>query len=100
MSALSKRRNRAWAKTYLIPIIFSIAFVLLSPLGLFAIFLSGDSCCGENTSGTMIAVTVGIVILLSVIALVLNIAVKLTLKSPRPASPFWRRPWSRLARRR
>jgi hypothetical protein len=71
-------------KTYAIPIIFSLGFVLLSPLGLFAIFLSGDSCCGQNTIGTMIAVTAAIVILLSVIAVLLNTFVKLSFKRDTP----------------
>jgi len=67
-------------KSYIVPIIFSTGFVVLSPLGLVIIFLSGDSCCGQNTSGTMIGVTAGIVILLVVIAIVLSSVVKLTLK--------------------
>ena len=71
-------------KTYVIPIVFSVGFVLLSPLGLFVIFLSGDSCCGENTSGTMIAVTAAIVILLSLAAVILSSVVKRTLKKDTP----------------
>ena len=71
-------------RTYAIPIALSIGFVLLSPLGLFVIFLSGDSCCGQNTSGTMLAVTAGIVVLLSVVALLLTSLVKLTLKRDTP----------------
>ena len=71
-------------KIYVLPIIFSIGFVLLSPLGLFVIFLSGDSCCGQNTSGTMIAVTAGIVILLSVIAVLLSTFVKLSFRRDTP----------------
>ena len=66
------------------PIVFSIVFVLLSPLGLFAIFLSGDSCCGQNTSGTMLAVTAGIVVVLSVVAVLVSTLVKLTLKRDTP----------------
>jgi hypothetical protein len=71
-------------KPYVIPIVFSAGFVLLSPLSLFAIFLAGDSCCGQNTSGTMIAVTAGIVVLLSGLALLLNAVVKLILKRDSP----------------
>ncbi len=73
-------------KTYLAAIIFSIGFVLVSPLFLLVIFLSGDSCCGENTSLTMIAVTAGVVMQLAVMAALLNGAVKLGFK--RDASEF------------
>lgn len=38
-------------------LIIALLLLLPSPALLFAIFLSGDSCCGENTSGTMAAVT-------------------------------------------
>ena len=71
-------------KTYLIPIVFSVVLVLLSPLGMFAIFLSGDSCCGQNTTGTMLAVTAGIVVVLSVAAGLLSTLVKLTVKRDAP----------------
>ncbi|MBA3415971.1 MAG: hypothetical protein H0U10_12180 [Chloroflexia bacterium] len=71
-------------KTYLAAILFSIGFVLVSPLFLLVIFLSGDSCCGENTSLTMIAVTAGVVILLSGVAVLLNGTVKLGFKRDTP----------------
>lgn len=34
-------------------IIIALLLLLLSPLFLVLIFLSGDSCCGENTSAAM-----------------------------------------------
>jgi hypothetical protein len=69
---------------YTVPVVLSVGFVLLSPLGLFVIFLSGDSCCGENTSGTMIAVTAGIVTLLAIVALMVNGVLKVTVKRDAP----------------
>jgi hypothetical protein len=41
--------------------------VLLSPLGLLVVFLSGDSCCGENTTTTMAGVTLVIVAFVCVV---------------------------------
>jgi hypothetical protein len=34
---------------------------MLSPVGLVFVFMSGDSCCGENTTTTMAGVTLVIV---------------------------------------
>jgi len=48
---------RATLRTYLVPVLLSACLVLLSPLGLLVVFLSGDSCCGENTTTTMGGVT-------------------------------------------
>lgn len=68
-------QNRAVAKTYRVPIVLSAGFVLLSPLGLLTIFLSGDSCCGENTTPTMAAVTAVIVALICAVAFGLAVLV-------------------------
>ncbi|MGI8806910.1 MAG: hypothetical protein ACR2KK_03530 [Acidimicrobiales bacterium] len=48
-------------RTYLVPVLLSACLVLLSPFGLLVVFLSGDSCCGENTTTTMGGVTLVIV---------------------------------------
>lgn len=52
---------KATLRTYLIPVLLSACLVLLSPFGLLVVFLSGDSCCGENTTTTMGGVTLVIV---------------------------------------
>ena len=53
---------KATLRTYLVPVLLSACLVLLSPLGLLVVFLSGDSCCGENTTTTMAGVTLVIVV--------------------------------------
>ena len=53
---------KATGRTYLVPVLLSACLVLLSPFGLLLVFLSGDSCCGENTTTTMVGVTLGIVV--------------------------------------
>jgi hypothetical protein len=40
-------------KLYLPSLLIGPLAIPASPIFLIIIFLSGDSCCGENTSGTM-----------------------------------------------
>ncbi len=51
-------------RTYLAPVLVSVGYVLVTPLGMLVVFLSGDSCCGEDTTGTMAGVTALVVALI------------------------------------
>jgi len=59
-------------KPYTASIILAILLLVVSPLGIFIIFMSGDSCCGEDTRGTMAVVTAIIIGILFVFTLVVQ----------------------------
>ena len=69
-------------RTYLIPVLLSACLVLLSPLGLLVVFLSGDSCCGENTTTTMVGVTLVIVAFVGALGRALAGALEHPVKRP------------------
>ena len=64
-------------KNNLPSILIGLFLLLASPFFLGLIFLSGDSCCGENTSGAMTMVTAVVLIIVFVFSFVLNGVVKL-----------------------
>ncbi|MDJ1468578.1 hypothetical protein [Xanthocytophaga flava] len=59
-------------KHYLFSIILSVIALIATPVFLFAIFLSGDSCCGEDRSGVMIGFTLAILAGFWIIAALMN----------------------------
>ncbi|MCP4361138.1 MAG: hypothetical protein GY796_24280 [Chloroflexi bacterium] len=63
-------------KRYLPSFLVGLWAILASPIFLFIIFLSGDSCCGENTSGTMIIVTAVILTIHLILSLMINLFIK------------------------
>lgn len=74
-------------RTYLAPILVSAGYLLFTPIGLLVVFLSGDSCCGENTTGTMAGVAAVLVALICGSAW----AMAVVLDDPRrPAYRRWR----------
>ncbi len=73
---------RATLRTYLVPVLLAACLVLLSPLGLLVVFLSGDSCCGENTTTTMVGVTLVIVALVCALGGGLARALEHSVKRP------------------
>ncbi len=74
--------NKGTVRGYLVAGLLSLCFVLVSPITLFVVFLSGDSCCGENTTGTMAAVTVVIVALFTAVGGALAVAPRHPVKRP------------------
>ena len=74
--------SRAALRTYLVPLLLGACLVLLSPLGLLVVFLSGDSCCGENTTTTMVGVTLVVVALVVALGGALARALEHPVKRP------------------
>ncbi len=68
----SQKEYRSMVKRNLPAILFGILLLLLSPLVVGIIFLSGDSCCGEDTSGTMRIVTYVLLTIIFGLAFLLN----------------------------
>ena len=72
-------------KPYIPSIALGLSMLLASPLFLFIIFMSGDSCCGENTSGTMIGFTAVILFFHLVASSVINFLLKVTFLRDTPS---------------
>jgi len=64
-------------KHYLPSFLIGLLAIPASPIFLIVILLSGDSCCGENTSGTMIVVTAVILVIHLVLASIINLLLKM-----------------------
>lgn len=54
--------------------------LIAAPFFFFVIFLSGDSCCGENTSGTMLLVTFFITLIFLIPSVVLNVLFRIVFR--------------------
>lgn len=60
-----------------------LLFFSLTPLFLFVIFLGGDSCCGEDTSGSMMTIAWVVSFLTFIAASFLILLSRLIFKKPR-----------------
>ena len=63
-------------KNYVLSIVFAILFVFMSPFFLFVMFMSGDSCCGQDMSAPMTVVAIVIITLLGIVSLIINFIYK------------------------
>ncbi len=62
-------------KPHIISTILAGFSLFFAPVGLFIIFMSGDSCCGEDTRGTMAVVTLVIIGVLFMLTLAMQGAI-------------------------
>ena len=69
-------------RVYLPSFLLGLLLLLGYPMSFFIIFLAGDSCCGEDTSGNMRAVAYVLVFLVLILSFLINIIYRAVKKNP------------------